>query len=116
MSILDEADGDENIEQDEDNEPWLAGDYGGFQDLERDDSEDEPSLGWSSAFNQALPDRFGRVDIVDGEQDASEMPEWDQAGLRISTPSPCSRLHQPLGGKADHAAQQHNRLLIRGAT
>lgn len=60
IALLDVIDGDENLEDNGDGEPWLGGFCGDCRDLEADPSDDEPSLG--------APERhpFAREFTIDG--------------------------------------------------
>ena len=62
IAFLDFVDGDENLELEPDDESYLAGCIdanGRFIDLEADDSDSEPSLGWSKGVNQEGEAYFG---------------------------------------------------------
>ncbi|UDL87026.1 hypothetical protein LGH82_17560 [Mesorhizobium sp. PAMC28654] len=64
LAILDEADGDPDLEP--------------GADREGDLSEDEPSLGWTLATNQTLALKGGADPFfIDGEFDGGDIPEGD---------------------------------------
>ncbi|ORE88182.1 hypothetical protein [Aurantimonas sp. 22II-16-19i] len=71
INLLDELDGDPDLEDGADDEPDLGGhghdtDAGWQHDLERDDADDEPSLGRLETIHQGAASYACGV-IVDGE-------------------------------------------------
>lgn len=99
LSMLDAMDGDCDLEDTGDAEPWLGAPIYGFNgkhahDLEGDSSDDEPSLGWPEQIDQqrrmALDpmsaDPIGEADGTDEREDANagdDVPMWfDGTGQR----------------------------------
>ncbi|MCC6310727.1 MAG: hypothetical protein IT345_07390 [Trueperaceae bacterium] len=83
IAALDLLEPDPDLEDNRDAEPWLGGSgMSGEDDLEHDDSEQEPSLGWTTTINQTAHSFHGRSngwEVVDGEEEHDgREPEEDR--------------------------------------